>query len=111
MDSESEQLQSDSSSPSNIQFEQPDASTALPNGPEAVVALVGGMDRSQRLASNWVTDSNRALLRRHMGITANLDNKTQEQQSRGFDVMFASWLKLISVIHGHSLKMKEGQRT
>ena len=44
VDSESEQLQSDSSSPSNIQIEQPDASTALSNRPEAVVALVGDMD-------------------------------------------------------------------
>ena len=48
------------------------------------VAPVGDVDQSQRLAPSWVSDPDRALLRRHMGITADLDEKTQEQQSRGF---------------------------
>ena len=53
--------------------------------PETAVTLapVGDVDRSQRLAPSWVSDPDRALLRRHMGITADLDEKTQEQQSLG----------------------------
>ena len=46
VDSESEKLQSDSSSPSNIQLEQPDVRTALSDRPEALVVSVDDVDWS-----------------------------------------------------------------
>lgn len=49
---------------------------------EAAVALVNDVNRGQQSASSWTSDPARALLRRHMGITADLDAKTQVQQSR-----------------------------
>ena len=44
----------------------------------------GNANRDQQSASSWVFDPNQASLRRHMGITADLDKKTQEKLSRGF---------------------------
>ena len=57
--------------------------TSRAERPETV-APVGDMDQSQKLACRWVFDPDRALLCRHMGITADLDDKTQKQQSWGF---------------------------
>ena len=42
------------------------------------------VSRSPQSASDWTSDPDRAQLRRQMGISADLDGKTQEQQSRDF---------------------------
>lgn len=75
MDSESEEVGSESKEVSSESEELPDARTAPSDGPEEAVAPDSDLNRSQRLASSWVSDPERALLRQHVGSTADLDDK------------------------------------
>ena len=53
-------------------------------GRAAAVALVNDADRGQQSGSSWVSDPAKALLRRQMGIAADVDARIQEKQSRIF---------------------------
>ena len=78
-------LWSGSSSPPPADEQWPDIHTPPPSNPEIAAAPVSSnMNRDQQPASSWVSDPNRASLRRRVGISANLDKQTQERMSRDF---------------------------
>ena len=76
-------LWSGSSSPPPADEQWPDVHTPPPSNPEIAAAPVSSnVNRDQQPPSSWVSDPNRASLRRRMGISANLDKQTQCNAAR-----------------------------